>query len=952
MGAPAATVTADSAAELLSELMTLPAVERLARLHAEDDAETVLIALAEACDRMAASEVAAALAAGDILIALAEALGSPRARSATHRSRAAVLSYAGDYGASLWHSAEAATIADSWGFVTEAARARLAAMQPMAQLGRYDEAIAAGEAARAALVAAGELSLAARADVSIGAVHDMRDDHARALTHYDRALPLLRDDLMMVAQLESNRGIALMGLDQFAVAERAFQSSVEAFASLGLDWAAAIAEGNLAYMATRQGRLERAMHHFERARRCVEADESPGDLARLLAEQAEALAALGMPAEAARTYERALPSLETHGLALEAAEARAGLGYAQIRLGRFDEAEATLDDAAQRFDRLGQDVPRARLDLTRSELAAKRGRRDDARLLAADALDVLSGRPSDAAMARARLAGLDLDLGDVEDAAAQIAAALPTAERLDLVPLRARLLHLRGRAARERGDPGKALADFRAAIEQVERVRGTLQAERFRTGFLGDHLGVYDDAVLAALDQNPPDVATAFATVEHAKSRALLDLVAGTIDLVEAAGRDAADEAEARLLAELARVRAALNWYYGGANDGGRADEPPAAETRRRAIQALEHELSDLEDRLAATKGVAGLFAPPIDIEATLRLVPAGAALIEYYAAGSEVLAFVLHGGKASVVRRLAASGDVAERVRRLQFQIGRAVASAGRAASPDRAARLLADAQRELRALFELLIAPLQTEIANATRLIVVPHGALHAIPFGALWDGERYVIERREIVVVPSASVFAQVKARQPATDSGGALVVGVPDELAPRIAAEAEEVGAVLDARPILASAATVDRVRGAAPNARIVHLACHGRFDAANPMASGLKLADRWLTVRDVYGLRLNGPLVTLSGCETGKAAVGSGDELLGLVRAFFAAGASSLLLSLWVADDEGTTSMMGDFYRALREGTSPAAALRAAQCAHLARQPHPAFWAPFVLGGYA
>src|SRR5690606_21344288 len=112
------------------------------------------------------------------------------------------------------------------------------------------------------------------------------------------------------------------------------------------------------------------------------------------------------------TYERALPDLETHGLALEAAHARAGLGCAQIRLGRFDRADATLDDAAQRFDRLGQDVARARLDLTRSELAAKRDRWGDARLLAADALDVLAGRPSDEALARSRIAGLDLKLGD------------------------------------------------------------------------------------------------------------------------------------------------------------------------------------------------------------------------------------------------------------------------------------------------------------------------------------------------------------------------------------------------------------------------------------------------------------------------------------------------------------------------------------------------------------
>jgi CHAT domain-containing protein len=369
-------------------------------------------------------------------------------------------------------------------------------------------------------------------------------------------------------------------------------------------------------------------------------------------------------------------------------------------------------------------------------------------------------------------------------------------------------------------------------------------------------------------------------------------------------------------------------------------------------VQALEHEQSALEARLSSTAGVAGLYAPPVDLTQAQRLVPAGTALIEYYAAGSELVAFVLQRGTETVVRRLTARSAIDDRVRRLHFQIGRAVAITSRGSSSDRAPRLLADVRRELGALFDMLIAPLQPDIADAGRLMVVPHGAMHAIPFNALWDGERYLIERHEVVVAPSASVLAQLAARRPCVSLQPGVVLGVPDDLAPRIGVEADMVGTVLGVSPVVGAEATVERLRDAAPNARIVHLACHGRFVAGNPMASGLKLADRWLTVRDVYGLRLDGSLVTLSDCETGRAAVSSGDELLGLIRAFYAAGASSLVLSLWVADDDSTAGTMADFYRALRSGASPAAALRAAQRAQLSQNPHPAFWAPFIIGGSA
>jgi CHAT domain-containing protein len=132
--------------------------------------------------------------------------------------------------------------------------------------------------------------------------------------------------------------------------------------------------------------------------------------------------------------------------------------------------------------------------------------------------------------------------------------------------------------------------------------------------------------------------------------------------------------------------------------------------------------------------------------------------------------------------------------------------------------------------------------------------------------------------------------------------------------------------------------------------LVHLACHAQFRPDNPLFSALRLGDGWLTVRDAYELELDGKLVTLSACETGASAVAPGDELIGLVRGFFSAGAPTLLVSMWTVDDDATATLMADVYARLRGGDSPAAALRAAQCRALRMHNHPFFWAPFALFG--
>ena len=137
---------------------------------------------------------------------------------------------------------------------------------------------------------------------------------------------------------------------------------------------------------------------------------------------------------------------------------------------------------------------------------------------------------------------------------------------------------------------------------------------------------------------------------------------------------------------------------------------------------------------------------------------------------------------------------------------------------------------------------------------------------------------------------------------------------------------------------------------APHADLLHIACHGQFRPDNPLFSSLHLADGWITVRDICSQSLAASLVTLSACETGLSKVFAGDEILGIARGFLAAGASSLIVSLWNVNDEATGKLMAMLYDQIQRGEAPTASLRNAQLEFIRRGEHPYLWAPFVLIG--
>jgi CHAT domain-containing protein len=536
-------------------------------------------------------------------------------------------------------------------------------------------------------------------------------------------------------------------------------------------------------------------------------------------------------------------------------------------------------------------------------------------------VDLAAGRPADA-LRRAEAA-----------AVAQGRALAPWAD-LDAAWVSAKALLALGR------EP-EALAAYERAIETLERYRGGVPPDEYMAAFLAGRAGLYQEVVDLLVRRG--DAARSFHYAERAKSRALVELLAGR----EAAdGAGPRDEATAR---RVALLRERLNAIYRRlARPEGEGGTRSARACRRARHEAsrIEGEVGRLlrEGRLAGREAASlvGVDAPAL--EAVQAELDADTTLVEYFLTGDAVVTFVVTRETVRVVRRDARAQDLRAALTRFHFHLSKL----------DRedvvAPRLLHEATRaNLALLADVLLAPV-ADALSTRRLVVVPHGMLHHVPFHALPLGEGWVTDRFEVLYAPSAAVWSWCR-RARATGVGSPVVLGLPDEAAPRIADEAARVAALLRTPSLhLREDATFDRLREACRTARLVHVATHGMFRADQPMLSAVRLADRWVNLYDVYGLDVRAELVVLSTCESGIADVTEGDEILGLARGFLYAGAPALLASQWRVDDDATALFMEAFYEALEAGADAAAAHRRAIARTRETYAHPYYWAAFFLTG--
>jgi CHAT domain-containing protein len=287
--------------------------------------------------------------------------------------------------------------------------------------------------------------------------------------------------------------------------------------------------------------------------------------------------------------------------------------------------------------------------------------------------------------------------------------------------------------------------------------------------------------------------------------------------------------------------------------------------------------------------------------------------------------------------------------VRLLQFQLSKF--RLGPAYLNAFGAQLHAATEAHLRELYAALIAPVRDRL-RAEHLVVVPHDVLHFVPFHALLDGTRSLIDDFTVSYAPSSSVYHLCRSKPPSSGVG-TVIMGVSDAGTPFILDEVRAVAAALPASELFIGAdATARELQARGETSRFIHVATHGFFRRDNPMFSSIRLGDGPLSVYDLYQFRLSAELVALSGCGTGLSVVVGGDEQLGLVRGLLYAGARAVLLTLWDAYDGSTAEFMTTFYHELNKGRTKAQAVQQAMWTLREARQHPFYWAPFVLIGDA
>ncbi|MFN2452751.1 MAG: CHAT domain-containing protein, partial [Pyrinomonadaceae bacterium] len=757
------------------------------------------------------------------------------------------------------------------------------------------------------------------------------------------------DDHKQLAMIENCLAFIQSLKHNFRRAEQLYDQALERAAAANLLVTQAEIEASIGNMALFQGRYGRALDFLEQSRRRYAALDMPHQSAIAEQEIADAYLELNLAPEAATIYERVIPTFARLGMRAEQARALACAGRAALLLKQKTNARALLTEARELYAAEKNAVGQAVVILTEAQLHYAEG--DYA--AAARAAEAAEAPFAAAGTWRRRLLARWLH-GEALRAGGDIekARALLTQTLLDTVehaqPQLAERCHTSlGLLSAATGDYTLAETSFKQAVRLIENLRAPLPAEEFRATFFADKLVPYDELVRLCLsDETQQRTREALGYVEMARSRALVEMLGDTLN----SQREPRDAYEAKLAVQLDQLHEELNWLYN------RINRPPSVAAQSPAdMQSLHDAVREREDatleimrQLQHRSAGDTAHAEAFDVSRLQKDLGAETALVEYFSLDEELLAFVVTNESVQVVRGLGTEAEAATLLQQFRFQIDslRYGAARMRRHLPDLTRRV----QAHLQSLYDLLLRKIEKHIGRR-RLVIVPHRVLHYVPFHALHTGAKYVIEEREISYAPSAAILRYCLSR-PLEPLQRALLVGVPDEQTPRVRDEVRALAPLFpESEMLLDDAATLAALKKHAPQADVLHLACHGQFRPDNPLFSSLRLADEWLTVRDASRLELHCGLVTLSACETGVSHIAPGDELIGLARGFFQAGAHALVLSLWTVDDEATADLMTDFYKHLRAGKLTATALRLAQCEILKRKPHPFFWSPFVLVGH-
>ena len=882
-------------------------------------------------------------------VVIARRLKNKEALGRSLRSKANALYMLGENQQALDIHAEALQIFREIGNPEEEARTLIPSIQPFILLGKYDQAFTAAQDAKKIFRNLGDDKRWAHVEINLGNIYHRQDRFEEGLACYERAYEMLLPfrDAEGLAVALYNMAVCLITLNDFPRALATYQRAREMCVSHGMTLLVTQSDYNIAYLYYLRGEYSRAIEMLRATRVECERNGDAHVLALCYLDLSEIYLELNLSSEAKETAHEGYLRFQKLGMGYEEAKCQAYEAMASSQLGKALGSLELFAQARAKFVSEKNLVWPWLMDLYQAVVLYNEGRLFEARRLCSAATQFFDSSflPGKAVLCHLLLARLALRTGELADARAESARAIERLARLEAPVLHYQAHFLMGQIQQASGDFAGAYDSCQKARASLETLRSSLHGEELKIAFMKNRLEVYESLVELCLmrAERPDGTAESFGYIEMAKSRSLAELLMRSGPAIRPT-----DAGQSELVRRIREMREELNWYYRRIEiEQLRAEAPSPGRIEKLEKEALAHENELLHVLRELPQSESATHGPAIrSLDAIRASLPQHSALIEYFSLKDQFIAAVVTQDDLKIVP-LTPVSRVINLLRMLHFQISKFRLGADYARTFEKS--MLGVVQAHLRQLYEEVFAPVRTHL-SARHLVIVPHGVLHYLPFHALLDDTGYLIDSFTISYAPSASIFAHCQ-EKPAHPNGKSLVLGIPDARAPLILEEVRAVAKILpDAQLFVGAQANEQLLRDEGLQSRLIHIATHGKFRQDNPMFSGIRLGDAYLNLYDLYQLKLNAELVTLSGCATGMNVVTPGDELLGLIRGLLYAGAHSLLLTLWDVHDQSTSDFMTRFYRRFQEGQGKAAALRSAMIELRETYPHPYHWAPFALIG--
>lgn len=884
---------------------------------------------------------------------IAEKINDPYSKAQSARAVGHVLYLTGKYQLAILEYEKALTIFKQLGREVDYARTISGGLHSLIYDGQYERAFKLGEQARAIFHAHKDRLRLARLDSNIANIYYRQDRFQEAVDLYERAYSefLQCGEPLDIAAVLRNLAVCYISLNDFPHAEETYRLARQHCMEHGFSLLVAEADYNVAYLHYLRGEYLRAIELYDQTRKlCAElGDRYHQALCDL--DESEIYLELNLTEGGTELAQDAFAAFTELGMKYEAAKAATFSAIAISQQGRYKQALEEFDRAQDLFVAEQNDLWPALIDLYKALVLYEAGENDLAEDLATKALEYFGNSvlPSKAALCELLLAAIELRGSDPEESRRYCSAALSRLAHIDS-PATYQAYFMLGQSEEASGNTELARQAYEQAFKKLEDLRSHLGKEELKIAFLKNKLAVYEGLVVTSLAVSFGMRAQreAFGYIEQAKSRSLADLIAFRAMTLNAKDPEELSPA----MGEFRDLRQKLNWTYHQI-ELEELNPSGSSQDRIQQLRLLSRRYEDaLVKAFSQVQNVDREFASlqnakTISVEELQKILPQGAMLLEFYTARNRFYVCLVGKGEFKIVP-LGDMADVREKLRLLQLQLAKFRLGADYIQRLEKP--LLEATQAHLEELYTLLIAPIRDQL-TAEHLIIVPHAFLHYLPFHALSDGKRYVIDDFSVSYAPSSSIFAICQEKSHRESDGEALVMAVPDARAPYIEDEAKFVAKTMDkSRLFMGAEATEERLRTYGPESQFIHIATHGYFRQDNPMFSSIRLGNSLLSLFDLYQLRFDAELVTLSGCGTGMNVVIGGDELIGLVRGLLYAGAQTLMVSLWEVHDQSTAEFMRDFYQDYKVSANKANALRNAVLKLKGKHRHPYYWAAFALVG--